>query len=105
MDRSAAYMARFLAKAVVDRGWASRALVQVAYAIGVADPVSFAVETFGTERNSRRNVRGELLREFDLRPAAIIETLDLERPIYYPTAAYGHFGRTDLNLPWELSRA
>jgi len=105
VDRSAAYMARFLAKTVVDRGWASRALVQVAYAIGVADPVSFAVETFGTERNSRRNVRGELLREFDLRPAAIIETLDLERPIYYPTAAYGHFGRTDLNLPWELSRA
>ena len=68
VDRSAAYMARFLAKTVVDRGWASRALVQVAYAIGVADPVSFAVETFGTERNSRRNVRGELLREFDLRP-------------------------------------
>jgi S-adenosylmethionine synthetase len=104
VDRSAAYMARFLAKTVVDRGWASRALVQIAYAIGIADPVSFAVETFVTEHDCR-NVRDELLREFDLRPAAIIETLDLERPIYYPTAAYGHFGRTDLNLPWELSRA
>jgi S-adenosylmethionine synthetase len=105
VDRSAAYMARTLAKTVVDRGWASRALVQIAYAIGIAEPVSFAVETFGTEPNSRRNVRDELLREFDLRPAAIIETLGLERPIYYPTAAYGHFGRTDLNLPWELTRA
>jgi S-adenosylmethionine synthetase len=105
VDRSAAYMARLLAKTVVDRGWADRALVQIAYAIGVADPVSFAVETFGTELDARRNVRDELLGEFDLRPAAIIETLGLERPIYYPTAAYGHFGRTDLNLPWELSRA
>lgn len=105
VDRSAAYMARWLAKTVVDRGWATRALVQIAYAIGVADPVSFAVETFGTEHTPRRSVRDELLREFDLRPAAIIETLDLERPIYYPTAAYGHFGRTDLNLPWESTRA
>jgi S-adenosylmethionine synthetase len=104
VDRSAAYMARFLAKTVVDRGWADRALVQIAYAIGIAEPVSFAIETFGTERDSRKNVRDELLREFDLRPAAIIETLGLERPIYYPTAAYGHFGRTDLNLPWESTR-
>lgn len=105
VDRSAAYMARFLGKTVVDRGWADRALVQIAYAIGIAEPVSFAIETFGTEHDSRRNLRDELLREFDLRPAAIIETLGLERPIYYPTAAYGHFGRTDLNLPWELTRA
>jgi S-adenosylmethionine synthetase len=105
VDRSAAYMARWLAKTVVDRGWANRALVQIAYAIGVPDPVSFALETFGTEYESRRNMRDELLREFDLRPAAIIETLDLERPIYYPTAAYGHFGRTDLDLPWESTRA
>jgi S-adenosylmethionine synthetase len=105
VDRSAAHMAWLLAKTVVDRGWASRALVQIAYAIKIADPVSFAVETFGTEHNFRRNVRDELLREFDLRPATIIERLDLQRPIYYPTAAYGYFGRTDLNLPWELSRA
>jgi S-adenosylmethionine synthetase len=101
VDRSAAYMARFLAKQVVARGWARRALVQLAYAIGVAEPVSFLVETYGTESNSRRDFAAELSREFDLRPRGIIETLDLLRPIYYRTAAYGHFGRTDVALPWE----
>jgi S-adenosylmethionine synthetase len=100
VDRSAAYMARFLAKQVVGRGWAKRALVQLAYAIGVAEPVSFAVETFGTEVDSGRDFAPELSREFDLRPQGIIETLDLLRPIYYPTAAYGHFGRSDIELPW-----
>lgn len=103
VDRSAAYMARYLAKTVVARGWANRALVQIAYAIGLADPVSFAVETFGTERDSRRNIREKLLSEFDLRPGAIIQTLALENPIYYPTAAYGHFGRTDVSFPWETT--
>jgi len=101
VDRSAAYMARFLAKQVVARGWATRALVQLAYAIGVIDPVSFSVETFGTEVDPQLDIAAQLLAEFDLRPQGIIETLDLLRPIYYPTAAYGHFGREDLNLPWE----
>ncbi|MES1976714.1 MAG: methionine adenosyltransferase [Pseudomonadota bacterium] len=104
VDRSAAYMARFLAKQVVARGWASRVLVQLAYAIGVAEPVSFVVETFGTETNSSRDIAAQLLREFDLRPQGIIDELDLLRPIYYPTAAYGHFGRQDLDLPWEQVR-
>jgi S-adenosylmethionine synthetase len=101
VDRSAAYMARFLAKQVVARGWARQALVQLAYAIGVAEPVSFLVETNGTECNPRRDFAAELSREFDLRPQGIIRTLNLLRPIYYPTAAYGHFGRTDVALPWE----
>ncbi len=101
VDRSAAYMARFLAKQVVARGWATRALVQIAYAIGVAEPVSFAVETFGTETSAARNITRGLEREFDLRPQGIIEQLQLQRPIYYQTAAYGHFGRTDIDLPWE----
>jgi S-adenosylmethionine synthetase len=101
VDRSAAYMARFLAKQAVARGWASRALVQLSYAIGVAEPVSFAVETFGTEKDTGRDITAALSQEFDLRPQVIIERLDLKRPIYYPTAAYGHFGRTDIALPWE----
>jgi S-adenosylmethionine synthetase len=101
VDRSAAYMARFLAKQVVARGWAKRALVQLAYAIGVAEPVSFAVETYGTEVDPRQDIAAQLAKEFDLRPQGIIDMLDLLRPIYYPTAAYGHFGREDLNLPWE----
>ena len=101
VDRSAAYMARFLAKQVVARGWARRALVQLAYAIGVAEPVSFLVETYGTESDPRRDFAAELSREFDLRPQGIIRALNLLRPIYYPTAAYGHFGRTDVALPWE----
>ncbi|TPQ30928.1 methionine adenosyltransferase [Cupriavidus pinatubonensis] len=101
VDRSAAYMARYLARQVVARGWARRALVQLAYAIGEAEPVSFLVETYGTEVDSRRDIAAELAREFDLRPQGIIEILDLLRPIYYPTAAYGHFGREDVSLPWE----
>ena len=104
VDRSAAYMARFLAKQVVGRGWATRALVQLAYAIGVAEPVSFVVETFGTEVDSKRDVAQALAREFDLRPQGIIDQLQLLRPIYFDTAAYGHFGRTDLDLPWEVVR-
>ena len=83
------------------RGWATRALVQLAYAIGVAEPVSFSVEAYGTEVDLRRDIAGALLQEFDLRPQGIIDRLDLLRPIYYTTAAYGHFGRDDLNLPWE----
>ena len=83
------------------RGWASRALIQLAYAIGVAEPVSFSVETFGTEADTRRDLAAQLAQEFDLRPQGIIDRLNLLRPIYYPTAAYGHFGRADLQFPWE----
>ena len=101
VDRSAAYMARFLAKQVVARGWASKALVQLAYAIGVAEPVSFVLETFGTETDSGRLLADQLTTEFDLRPQGIIDRLDLLRPIYFPTSAYGHFGRSDVHLPWE----
>jgi len=101
VDRSAAYMARFLAKQVVARGWAKRALVQIAYAIGVAEPVSFAVETFGTSTSPRQDIAQDLAQNFDLRPQGIIDLLNLRQPIYFPTAAYGHFGRDDLSLPWE----
>lgn len=101
VDRSAAYMARFLAKQIVGRGWARKALVQLAYAIGVAEPVSFMVETSGTGKLPDQEIEKLLWKEFDLRPQGIIEKLDLLRPIYYPTAAYGHFGRDDLDLPWE----
>lgn len=103
VDRSAAYMARFLARKVVTRGWATRAQVQLAYAIGVAEPVSFSVETFGTDIGSGRDSAAELAAEFDLRPEGIIAMLDLRRPIYYPTAAYGHFGRSHDGFPWEVS--
>jgi len=101
VDRSAAYMARFLARQVVARGWSSRALVQLAYAIGVAEPVSFVVEAEGVTPARGTEIADALRREFDLTPAGIIRRLDLQRPIYYPTAAYGHFGRSDLDLPWE----
>ncbi len=101
VDRSAAYMARFLAKQIVGRGWARRALIQLAYAIGIVEPVSFSVETFGTATDPGQDIAADLVREFDLRPCGIIERLALQRPIYYPTAAYGHFGRSDLDLPWE----
>ena len=104
VDRSAAYMARFLAKQVVARGWAKRALVQLAYAIGVAEPVSFVVETFGTESDGKRDITQKLASEFDLRPQGIIDELNLLRPIYFQTSAYGHFGRTDVDLPWEVIR-
>lgn len=103
VDRSAAYAARWVAKNIVAAGLAHRAEVQVAYAIGVADPVSVNVETFGTEADgiTRADIASAVREVFDLRPAAIIDELDLLRPIYAPTAAYGHFGRTDVIFPWE----
>ena len=101
VDRSVAYLCRFLAKQVVGRGWAKRAPVQLAYAIGVAEPASFAVETYGTESDSKRDITKLLATDYDLRPQRIIEQLDLLRPIYFQTAAYGHFGGTDIELPWE----
>ncbi len=104
VDRSAAYMARFLAKQVVARGWARRALVQLAYVIGMAEPISFMIDTFGTGTRPSAIIASRLRHEFDLRPQGIIDALGLLRPIYYSTAAYGHFGRTDLNLPWEVVR-
>lgn len=101
VDRSAAYAARYVAKNVVAAGLAERCEIQLAYAIGVAQPVSVLVETFGTAKISEEKI-GELVKaNFDLRPAGIIKALDLRRPIYRQTAAYGHFGRTDLDLPWE----
>jgi len=101
VDRSAAYAARHVAKNVVAAGLARRAEVQVAYAIGVARPVSVLIETFGTERVSRSLIRTLVDEHFDLRPAAFRGYLGLHSPIYRQTAAYGHFGRTDLDLPWE----
>ena len=101
VDRSAAYAARWVAKNVVAAGFARRCEVQVAYAIGVARPVSLNVNTFGTGTIDHHLIEGAIREVFDLRPAAIIERLDLRRPIYRQTAAYGHFGRTDLDLPWE----
>jgi S-adenosylmethionine synthetase len=101
VDRSAAYAMRWVAKNVVAAGLADRLEVQVAYAIGKAAPVGLFVETFGTERVDPLRIQSAISDVFDLRPAAIIRDLDLLRPIYAPTAAYGHFGRTDLALPWE----
>ncbi|HEY8449707.1 MAG TPA: methionine adenosyltransferase, partial [Bacillota bacterium] len=101
VDRSAAYAARWVAKNIVAAGLADRCEVQVAYAIGVARPVSFYVDTFGTGTVSDEILSQVVSQVFDLRPAAIIESLQLRRPIYRPVAAYGHFGRTDLDLPWE----
>ncbi|WP_445183024.1 methionine adenosyltransferase [Pseudonocardia sp. Cha107L01] len=101
VDRSAAYAARYVAKNVVAAGLAARAEVQVAYAIGVARPVSVLIETFGTERVGRDLIEALVSEHFDLRPAAFRGYLDLHRPIYSPTSAYGHFGRTDVDLPWE----
>lgn len=101
VDRSAAYAARYVAKNVVAAGLADRCELQIAYAIGVARPVSVLVETFGTGKIPDNQIAELVLQTFDLRPAGIIKTLDLRRPIYRQTAAYGHFGRTDLDLPWE----
>ena len=103
VDRSAAYAARWVAKHVVASGAAARCEVQVAYAIGVAHPVSVRVETFGTERVDRARIVKAVDALFDLRPAAIIRDLDLRRPIYQRTAAYGHFGRSDQGFTWELT--
>ena len=101
VDRSAAYAARYVAKNIVAAGLADKCEIQLSYAIGVARPTSIMVDTFGTGKLSDEKLV-EIIREnFDLRPAGIIRMLDLRRPIYKQTAAYGHFGRTDLDLPWE----
>ena len=101
VDRSAAYAARWAAKNVVAAGLADRCQIQLAYAIGVAEPVSVLVDTFGTGTVDDETLARAVCRVFDFRPAAIIRDLDLRRPIYRQTAAYGHFGRTDISLPWE----
>ena len=101
VDRSAAYAARYVAKNIVAAGLAEKCEIQLAYAIGVAQPTSVMVDTFGTGKIADDKLV-EIIREnFDLRPAGIIKMLDLRRPIYKQTAAYGHFGRNDLDLPWE----
>lgn len=101
VDRSAAYAARYVAKNVVAAGLADKCEIQVAYAIGIARPVSVMVDTFGTGKVDEDVIVELINKHFDLRPAGIIKTLNLRRPIYRQTAAYGHFGRNDLNLPWE----
>lgn len=101
VDRSAAYACRYVAKNIVAAGLADQCEVQVAYAIGVAKPVSVMVDTFGTGRLPDEKIVELIEKHFDLRPAGIIKTLDLRRPIYKQTAAYGHFGRNDIDLPWE----
>lgn len=101
VDRSAAYAARYVAKNVVAAGLASKCEIELAYAIGVAHPVSILVETFGTAKVSEDLINDLVVKHFDLRPGAIIRDLGLRRPIYKQTAAYGHFGRTDIDLPWE----
>jgi S-adenosylmethionine synthetase len=101
VDRSGAYMARYVAKNVVAAGLARRCEIQLAYAIGVAHPLAINVQTFGTGSIPDTRLAGVIERTFDLRPGAIIRDLDLRRPIYRDTAAYGHFGRDDLDLPWE----
>ena len=101
VDRSAAYAARYVAKNIVAAGLADRCEIQLAYAIGVAYPVSIMVDTFGTHKIDEEKIEALVEKHFDLRPAGIIRMLDLRRPIYRQTAAYGHFGRTDIDLPWE----
>lgn len=101
VDRSAAYAARYVAKNLVAAGFADRLEIQLSYAIGVAQPTSVNVETFGTGKIADEKIAEIIRKHFDLRPAGIIKMLDLRRPIYKQTAAYGHFGRTDVDLPWE----
>ena len=101
VDRSAAYAARYVAKNMVAAGFADRLEIQLSYAIGVAKPTSIMVDTFGTGHVSQEKIEDVIARHFDLRPAGIIKMLDLRRPIYKQTASYGHFGRNDLDLPWE----
>ena len=101
VDRSAAYAARYVAKNIVAAGIADRCEIQLAYAIGVAQPVSVLVDTFGTGKIPEETIAELIHKNFELRPAGIIDMLDLRRPIYRQTAAYGHFGRTDIDLPWE----
>ena len=101
VDRSAAYAARYVAKNIVAAGLADKCEIQLAYAIGIAKPVSVLVDTFGTAKISEEKIAQLVQKHFDLRPAGIIKALDLRRPIYKQTAAYGHMGRTDIELPWE----
>jgi S-adenosylmethionine synthetase len=101
VDRSASYAARWVAKNVVAAGLAARCEVQLAYAIGVAHPLSILIETFGTETVAIERIERAVAATFDLRPGAIIRDLDLRRPIYTKTAAYGHFGRDDADFTWE----
>ena len=101
VDRSAAYAARYVAKNIVAAGLADKCEIQLSYAIGVAEPTSIMVDTFGTGKKSNQELVDLIRKHFDLRPAGIIKMLDLRRPIYKQTSAYGHFGRNDLDLPWE----
>ena len=101
MDRSATYAARYVAKNLVAAGLADKCEIQLAYAIGVARPVSILVDSFGTGKLPDDRLAEIVEKHFDLRPAAIIRNLDLRRPIYRQVAAYGHFGRTDIDVPWE----
>ena len=101
VDRSACYMARYISKNIVAAGLADKCQIQLAYAIGVARPVSVRIDTFGTGKLNDDKISEIVNNEFDLRPSAIIRTLDLRKPIYSQTAAYGNFGRSALNLPWE----
>ncbi|MPN54819.1 S-adenosylmethionine synthase [bioreactor metagenome] len=101
MDRSGAYAARWVAKNLVAAGVADKLEIELAYAIGVAEPVSIEVDTFGTGKLSEERIIEIIRQVFDLRPGAIIQNLDLRRPLYRQIAAYGHFGRPELDLPWE----
>jgi S-adenosylmethionine synthetase len=101
VDRSACYMARYVAKNIVAAGLAEKCEVQVAYAIGVAEPISVMIETFGTGKMPEEHLEAAVRKNFDMRPAGIIKTLDLKRPIYHQTAAYGHFGRNNPSFTWE----
>jgi S-adenosylmethionine synthetase len=101
VDRSGAYAARWVAKNVVAAGLADRFEIEISYAIGIAKPLSVSIETYGTGKVPDERILGLIDQHFDLRPSAIIEALDLRRPIFRQTAAYGHFGRPDLDLPWE----
>ncbi len=101
VDRSACYMARYVAKNMVKAGFANKLQIQLSYAIGVAEPISICVDTFGTSEYTNDEIIDVIRENFDLTPKGIIKTLDLKRPIYKKTAAYGHFGRTDIDLPWE----
>jgi len=101
VDRSACYMARYVAKNVVASGIAERCMVQLAYAIGVAEPVSVFIETFGTSQTSDEKISDIVRAQFKLTPRGIIESLDLRRPIYRKTAAFGHFGRNEPEFTWE----
>ena len=101
VDRSAAYAARYVAKNIVAAGLADYCEIQVSYAIGVATPTSINVNTFNTEKISKEEIEKIVEESFDLRPKSLINMLDLKKPIYLPTAAYGHFGRTDIDLSWE----